>query len=225
METVIIRIAFAVFGICFAAFAILALVQDAAYLGSGEAISINDILSTESQNLDEYIGDYVFADASAVVDLYATTDFSINNIPIQRDNHYIILLDDNSFLSVTLPWRKSSEMNRICEESWEVFSGTSNHFTDTPIHIEGTLDAMTREMEGYFDDRLGQCGVDPSGDEIRHLTINTKNTRFSELIISFVLLLFGVAFLICAFSKKIMNKIEAWDRKRQFRGSRLGDMI
>lgn len=84
---------------------------------------------------------------------------------------------------------------------------------------------MTREMEGCFDDRLGQYGIDSSYNEIRHLTINTKNTRFSELIISFVLLLFFVLMLICAFSKKIMNKIEAWDRKRQFRGSRLGDKI
>lgn len=173
-----------------------------------------DLMFHEPKDLMELIEDegapakdeYVSVGVDAVVDCYAETKHRINGIiPIGTDTHYVLWLDDGSFISLQAKGKKDIEkLNKIMDETQRYINGN----TDTlpaKYEITGVISTMDSEIEGYYRQDLSYWGIDSTVGTIYYVQIDETQSKLgSWLMMGF----FVVIEIICviALIKTIQEK-------------------
>ena len=180
-----------------------------------------DLMFHEPKDLMELIeeegspkkGEYVSVGIDAVVDCYAETKHRINGIiPAGTDMHYVLWLDDGSFISLMVNGKKNIEkLDKIMSETQRYVNGN----TDTlpaKYQLSGVISTMDSEIEGYYRQDIQYWGINESGYPIYYVQIDETQSKLSAwLMMGFFALIevICVIALINAIKEKKQEKLAA----------------
>ncbi len=144
-------------------------------------------------------GAYVSVDVDAVIDWYAETKHTINGIiPIGKERHYLIWLDDTSFISVTVKGDKTyDKMDAIMEETYAYLYGSSYYLSE-PLELTGRVSTMDSEIRSYYQEALDSWEISPAdGLTVYYMTVDTTQTPLKTwLLFGFVALIEVIAIVV-----------------------------
>ncbi len=171
-----------------------------------------DLMFHEPVDLMEHIADegapvkgtYVSIGVDGVADCYAETKHRINGIiPIGTDTHYVLWLDDGSFISMQAKGKKDIEkLNEIMDETYSYINGT----TDTlppKYEMKGVISTMDPEISDYYRQDLSYLGISAANATVYYVQIDETQTKLSAwLMMGF----FVIIEIICVFA--LVNEIK-----------------
>ncbi len=201
------RIAIVVAVLAFAICLIFCIINGS-YMFKGETVSLN-WGNTEEAPVPQK-GDHATFYARLVLGNYAETKHTINGfIPAGTEQHYIILLDDFSVLSVTA--KNSSvleQLDRMTEATWNYSdTGDTSYLTES-IELTGSLKSMNSEIQGYYHTSLQKVGITEAEYTIYNLTLDVTNTRFSYFVTAgLIFLVVVICVLIILSNRKKMKEL------------------
>ena len=166
-----------ILGIGIFIYGIYNLVHYAGFYFTGKTFDLNHAISNgEELPLDTY----VTLTSNSVLGNYAETKHTYGFIPIGKDEHYIVLLDDNTFMSVTVKGKtKIDQLEKIADETW----ADENYYATSYITLVGRIQNFTGgEIYGYYKDAFSQMGFDLTAADtpIRNLTLEATETRGNQ---------------------------------------------
>ena len=172
-----------------------------------------DIMQVIDEEGSPKKGEYVSVGIDAVVDCYAETKHRINGIiPAGTDMHYILWLDDGSFISLMVKGKKDIEkLDKIMSETQRYINGT----TDTlpaKYKLSGVISTMDSEIEGYYRQDIQYWGINESGYPIYYVQIDETQSKLGAwLMMGFfaIIEVICVASLISAIKEKNQEKLAA----------------
>ena len=169
-------------------------VGDSDYLLGKEA---RDVMDYADDGVAPPKGIHIKVNVDACLGNYAETQHKINGIiPAGKEEHYIVWLDNDAALSITVKNKKTiNKLNSIIDDTWDYLDGVSDTLPSS-ITIEGQVSTMDSELEGYYDDYLEEMGFTDSGFPIYYVTVDNTDTRATGWIIVGVLLVIGIGCLI-----------------------------
>lgn len=169
-------------------------VGDSDYLLGEEA---RDVMDYADDGVAPPKGIHIKVNVDACLGNYAETQHKINGIiPAGKEEHYIVWLDNNAALSITVKNKKTiNKLNSIIDDTWDYLDGVSDTLPSS-ITIEGQVSTMDSELEGYYDDYLEDMGFADSGFPIYYVTVDNTDTRVTGWLIVGVLLVIGIGCLI-----------------------------
>ena len=169
-------------------------VGDSDYLLGEEA---RDVMDYADDGVAPPKGIHIKVNVDACLGNYAETQHKINGIiPAGKEEHYIVWLDNNAALSITVKNKKTiNKLNSIIDDTWDYLDGVSDTLPSS-ITIEGQVSTMDSELEGYYDDYLEDMGFADSGFPIYYVTVDNTDTRATGWLIVGVLLVIGIGCLI-----------------------------
>ena len=169
-------------------------VGDSDYLLGKEA---RDVMDYADDGVAPPKGIHIKVNVDACLGNYAETQHKINGIiPAGKEEHYIVWLDNNAALSITVKNKKTiNKLNSIIDDTWDYLDGASDTLPSS-ITIEGQVNTMDSELEGYYDDYLEDMGFADSGFPIYYVTVDNTDTRATGWLIVGVLLVIGIGCLI-----------------------------
>ena len=169
------------------------------YMITGTHKNIDQLLSDgELHTSNEYIAAQVYA----VVDCYAETTHRRRYLPTRHDYHYILWLNNGSFISLSVSGKsRKAELDRLCDETWSYVNKESTVLTTNPILLEGKLTSLTPKIESYYQSYLEMYGITESGNPIYYMELDCTKTRGTLWLyqISFLIMTAVTGFL--AFTK------------------------
>lgn len=190
--------------ILFCGLGIGVLVTSGSYAFLGKAMPINEIILEDS--FDSHKGDYVSVSVDAAIDAFAETKHTYNFIPIGKDIHYIVWLDDDSMIALAVPNRKSKDIDRIVEETWDAVDKKTSIGSANPIVLNGKLETLGSELTGYYNEVLDYYGIESTSFNIRYFQIDATESRL--FIILELLLFFGLGALMSFLFIQEKNSVE-----------------
>ena len=169
-------------------------VGDSDYLLGKEA---RDVMDYANDGVAPPKGIHIKVNVDACLGNYAETQHKINGIiPAGKEEHYIVWLDNNAALSITVKNKKTiNKLNSIIDDTWDYLDGVSDTLPSS-ITIEGQVNTMDSELEGYYDDYLEDMGFADSGFPIYYVTVDNTDTRATGWLIVGVLLVIGIGCLV-----------------------------
>lgn len=169
-------------------------VGDSDYLLGEEA---RDVMDYADDGVAPPKGIHIKVNVDACLGNYAETQHKINGIiPAGKEEHYIVWLDNNAALSITVKNKKTiNKLNSIIDDTWDYLDGVSDTLPSS-ITIEGQVNTMDSELEGYYDDYLEDMGFADSGFPIYYVTVDNTDTRATGWLIVGVLLVIGIGCLV-----------------------------
>ena len=153
------------------------------------ATDLYDLIDNNKELKEQYVELYI----DGVIGNYAETQHKINGfIPAGTEQHYLIWLEDGTFISVTAKNKDLlSQLDAISNDTWNYIEEKTDTL-DKSIIVKGMLSPMNTEIQGYCNEWLDSLGI--SHSDMRYVTINTGVT------LSFVLGELGICLLFIAFS-------------------------
>ena len=188
--------------------AIMPFISHGSYMFGGKPKELSEILYKEE--LYSYKDKFVSVDIDAIIDIYAETNRTYNFIPVGKDNHYIVWLDDGSMISLAISG-KDKEIEAIINSTWDYLDEKTDYLTDKPLHVEGIINSLSGDVREYYDEALNYFGIDESVAAIHYYEIDATESRLLNWIVSIVMLSIGLFFLYAAFAKPkntISNQLE-----------------
>ena len=191
-------------------------ISDGSYMFGGKAKQINDIIFDEelptwnSSVFNKYKDKFVSADIDAIIDIYAETKRTYSFIPVGKENHYIIWLDDGSMMSLAISG-KENEIDAIIDSTWDYLDEKTEYLTDKPLHIEGIIKSMSGDVRKYYDEALEYYGIDESVAPIHYYEIDTTESRLLNWVTSIIMSLIGLFCLYAAFAKPKNDNLNELD--------------
>ena len=169
-------------------------VGDSDYLLGKEA---RDVMDYADDGVAPPKGVHIKVNVDACLGNYAETQHKINGvIPAGKEEHYIVWLDNNAALSITVKNKKTiNKLNSIIDDTWDYLDDVSDTLPSS-ITIEGQVKTMDSELEGYYDDYLEEMGFTDSGFPIYYVTVDNTDTRATGWLFVGVLLVTGIGCLI-----------------------------
>lgn len=169
-------------------------VGDSDYLLGKEA---RDVMDYADDGVAPPKGIHIKVNVDACLGNYAETQHKINGIiPAGKEEHYIVWLDNNAALSITVKNKKTiNKLNSIIDDTWDYLDGVSDTLPSS-ITIEGQVNTMDSELKGYYDDYLEDMGFADSGFPIYYVTVDNTDTRATGWLIVGVLLVIGIGCLV-----------------------------
>lgn len=114
---------------------------------------------------------------------YAETKHMINGIiPAGKDEHYILFLEDDTFVSVSVKGKKNIDaLERVTDETWE----SEDFYAAAPVALTGIIrTGSSYEIRGYYKDALEQLGVDTEDSNVvRWVTFDATETRLGGWVL------------------------------------------
>lgn len=180
--------------IIFVGMAFIMFVADSDYLLSKKTTSISGTEEWHKPQKD----DHVTVESYAVLGKYAQTKHYISGfIPFGTDYHYILWLDNDAAISVTVKNKDLiKDLDKLETLTWQVLNGVSNEYPEVE-GLTGVVSTMDPEIEGYYDDYLEEIGFTESGFDIYYVTIDTSETWLMSWM---YVLFFVVLAIICIIS-------------------------
>lgn len=199
-KTIIGRIICAILGAGLVFLAVLPLAWHSAYIFRGETAEINEVIAGDK--LEEYEGEYVSVDIDAVLGTFAKTSRRIlYAIPVGSDYHYIVWLDDESFIAASVDGAKAEAMEEMTEATWAFINGEAESLPTDKIRLEGTLEPLKGELLVLYNKTMDEAGFSEADRQIRPYVIDAENTRRAKILRSVVVLAIGALLLFAAFKK------------------------
>jgi len=176
------------------------------YMIKGETINLNEALRN---NTFPEKGDHVTFRCYFVFGNFAETKHTINGfIPAGTEQHYAVMLDDYSVMAVTV--KSKSDINRLEEllsQNWDYAENDNSAWMTNYIDLTGTIKSMNKEIEGFYNQALQKADITTEYyTQIRKLSIDVTDTRFSYFGVAGILLLVAVVFVLLFFSSKKQMK-------------------
>ena len=156
------------------------------------ATDLQDLIDDNAELKDQYVELYV----DGVIGNYAETEHKINGIiPSGTDQHYLLWLDDGTFISLTTRNKDlMSKLDAICDNTWDYIDYKTD-VLDKSITIKGKIGSMDTEIKGFCNEWLDQLEV--SHSDMRYVSINADTSRGSVLgYVGICLLLAGVGVFV-----------------------------
>ena len=156
------------------------------------ATDLYDLIDDNAELKDQYVELYV----DGVIGNYAETEHKINGIiPSGTDQHYLLWLDDGTFISLTTRNKDlMSKLDAICDNTWDYIDYKTD-VLDKSITIKGKIGSMDTEIKGFCNEWLDQLEV--SHSDMRYVSINADTSRGSVLgYVGICLLIAGVGVFV-----------------------------
>ena len=192
------KIIMIVFGVFMLIGALVPFISYGSYMFGGKSKELKEILYRE--DLYSYKDKFVSADIDAVIDVYAETKRTYNFIPVGKENHYILWLDDGSMMSLAISG-KDKEIEEIINSTWDYLDEKSDYLTDKPLHVQGVIKSLGGDVRKYFDEALEYFGIDESVATIHYYEIDATESRLLNWVTSLIMLSIGGLLLYTAFAK------------------------
>lgn len=174
-------------------------------LGAVLLIGESDYLFSDPQDLNEMVmagdtpqkGEYVTVGVDAVVDWYAETEHRINGIiPIGKEQHCLVWLDDESFISMTVKGKNIDKVDELIDETSDYLNGVSS-VLPSKVVFSGRVSTIDSDVSKYYDDVLDYYGIyESDGLEVRYITIDTTDTKLQTWLMFGFFMLLGIACLL-----------------------------
>ncbi len=136
---------------------------------------------------------YVSINVDKVLGNYAETKHYTNFVPTGTDQHFIIWLNDNNFISLTTKNKKViSQLNEIMNDTYEYIESKRNKPLTNTIKLKGIIHTLNPEIVKYYDNYLSEFGITAENANIYYyLTIDTTETflKVILMLLFFALLL------------------------------------
>lgn len=163
----------------------------------GEPRDLNEIIS---DGASPQKGEYVTIGVDAVVDWYAETKYKINGvIPAGKEQHCILWLDNQSFISMTVKGKDIDKVNMLIDATTD-YLNKDTEYLPTPVVFSGKVTSIGTEVSKYWREGLEYYGISEFDPELTvyNLTIDTTETKtqmwlmiglFAALTVVFVIVL------------------------------------
>lgn len=171
-------------------------VSDSDFLLKGKMVDLNQTLA---QGNSPQKDDHVQIDALGVLGQYAETKHTINGIiPAGKEKHYVAMLDESTFISVTV--KGNNNVKKFEDASNDFLNAMmSSDSMPKPVHIEGRIKVVSGELDTYFTKAISSLGVKTAdGYNVYHMDIDTTSTRLSSWGIVFACIAISVCFIFGA---------------------------
>lgn len=170
----------------------------------GKSENFYDLEAKEGIQKDQYVSIPV----DAVLANYAETKHTVNFIPVGKDQHFIIWLNGDSMISLTIKNKKTvKELNKICDQTWDYLDGVTDSLPDT-ITLRGVIHTMDSEIEGYYDDALDMIGVSDTDMNVYYVTIDCTETQFKTVCyLLFCILMIAISIWMIVSDRKHKKKL------------------
>lgn len=207
-KNIINKIIMIIFGVFMLIGALMPFISHGSYMFGGKPKQLNEILKTN--DLYNYKDKFVSAEIDAIIDVYAETKRTYNFIPVGKENHYILWLDDGSMMSLVISG-KDKEIEEIINSTWDYLDEKSDYLTDKPLHVEGVINSLGGDVRKYFDEALEYFGIDESVATIHYYEIDATDSRLLNWVTSLIMFAVGSLCLYASFAKPkttISNQLE-----------------
>lgn len=175
-------------------------ITNAPYIFLGKTFDLNKIVFAGS--IDEYERQFVSMDIDVIIDVYAETKHKQNGVTTVTEEHYIVCLYDDSFISLSTD-KNFSEFHRVIEQTYDFLSEKTQYLTDQTVYVEGRLKPLKGELSGYYQEVLNEWGLSIMNDNVHLYTVDTTESRLSLLFKTVGSLIAGLLLFVIAFIDKI----------------------
>ena len=170
---------------------------------------------------DQYVELYV----DGVVGNYAETQHTVNFIPTGTDQHYLIWLDDDTFISVAVKDKELiSQLDKIADNTW-AYINYETDYLDKSTTIKGVVESMDSEIQGYCNTWLDELEI--SRSNMTYLQIDTTETPKATLfyLLFCVLMVVVSIFLLVSSLKKEKEEDQRAAIMGDYRNMNMGEGI
>ena len=182
-------------GILMLAGAAFTLVSNSDIIFSSNVTDINKLL--QQGTIESNVDSFVEIRIDAVLDNFAETTHKTNGITTGKDQHFLVWLDDDSVIAVSVKNKKLvSELNRIMDETWDYLDEKRDDFTENTAEVKGKIKKMSTEMRKYYQESLDYIGVSEAGFGVHYYQVDCTTSRLMYIIVSAVLLVLGLLLII-----------------------------
>lgn len=128
--------------------------------------------------------DNVSIEVFTVLGNYAETEHTYGIIPIGKDQHYIVWLEDGSVISIsTSNLFQKKELEKLYKATWDYFESEDGHFDYSCVKtFNGTIGKLNSELDGFYRSYLDELGYTEDDGMILDMTINISDTPVAYLI-------------------------------------------
>lgn len=156
---------------------------------------------------------YVSLKVDGVLMNYAETKHTVNFIPVGKDQHYILWLDNDIVISLTVKNKKlCKQLNKIYDETWDYIDGKRDTLP-TGITVKGTIHTMDPEVESYYKQGLSMMGISSANmSNIYYVTIDCTDTFMSAvgyIVFMLVMIAIGIGMIVDAKKKRKQQEAAA----------------
>ena len=181
--------------VLFLAFGIISLILYSDLIFGTKVSNINKFLQQGTVEANE--GSFVEMDIDAVLDNFAETSHKRNGITIGKDQHYLVWLDDDSMIAVSVKSKKDvNAMNDIMDKTWDVLDEKADDFTDTPLHLKGKLQKMSSEMKNYYQKSLDYFGITDADRDIHYYVVDCTDSQLLAILVTAFFFVVAIPMLI-----------------------------
>ena len=176
------------------------------YVFMGNTINLNQAVM---EGKEPTKGDYATLNLRLVLGNYAETQHKINGfIPAGTEQHYVVVLDDGTVMSVTLKDKSDiKQLEAMVDPTWSLLTGETETWPGTSLTLTGQITNMDSKIQAYYKEALSKAGVTTDQfPRILNLTLDATNSRFRGFLVFGILLLFGVILLFVSFAFKKKKK-------------------
>ena len=177
------------------------------YMFMGKTKSLNQIIA---DGATPEKGDYVTLHVRFVLGNFAETKHKINGfIPAGTDQHYAIVLDDGSVMPIMVKSKSDIEkLEAMVTTTVQYLNGETKDIPMETLELQGCIESMDKEIEGFYKQALNQVDITDANVNIRYLTMDATQTRFSKfLIFGFLVLMVGLCIFLAIMSRKKMKEL------------------
>jgi len=148
---------------------------------TNNSVNIYDLIEEEGE---VPVGTYVEIPVDAVIGNYAETEHTTNGIPTGTDQHYMIWLDTEEFISLTVKNKDIiSQLDSICDDTWDFIDGF-NRDLPKPTSYYGVVVRLDSELQGYFKQWTYQLGI--SDSDCYFVSVDLSKNQKSVMMLSLV---------------------------------------
>lgn len=151
---------------------------------------------------DVYVELYV----DGVIGNYAETKHYTNFIPTGTDQHYMLWLQNEEIISLTLTDKKVMEkLDRICDDTWEYIESDAEYYNVQGTTIKGKIYSIDPEIKGYYKQWLDETGITDAGLVVNYFTIDASVTPLKQwlyLLFCLAMVVGSIVWIVIALKKK-----------------------
>ena len=187
--------------IMFLAFGIISLILYSDLIFGTKVSNINKLLQQGTVEANE--GSFVEMDIDAVLDNFAETSHKRNGITIGKDQHYLVWLDDDSMIAVSVKSKKDvNAMNDIMDVTWDYVDGKRETLADEPLHLKGKLQKMSSEMKNYYQKSLDYFGITSADRDIHYYVVDCTDSQLLAILVTAFFFVVAIPMLVAFISGK-----------------------
>ena len=170
------------------------------YMVMGKTVNLNEY-TAEGRAPEE--GEYATLNVRFVLGNYAETKHTYGFIPIGTEQHYAIILEDGSIMSLTV--KSGSDIDKLeamVDPTWAYLT-EAGEYPLASLELTGKVKNMDSKVRGFYKDALNKVGATTSVfPNIYELTLDATDSRLFCFIIAGVLLLLAIGCIALVFASK-----------------------